>query len=107
SQKVEITLAVAVVEVSALASDIKPVKAERLQHLHKLRIQVLAVKAEILPFAGFDQRAELEGHLVLLGGWVSPNRSGGTLESWSQPMVRVASRLMRCTEDSPIMCSWT
>ena len=62
-QEVEIALAAAVVQVRAFAAHVETVESERLQHLHELRVEVLVVKAEILPLAGLDQRAELEGHL--------------------------------------------
>jgi hypothetical protein len=62
-KKVEVSLAVPIPEVAALSFDIETVEVERLQHLYELGIEVLAVETEILALAGFDQRAELEGHL--------------------------------------------
>ena len=62
-QEVQVALAVPVVEVAALTFDIEAVETERLQYLYELGIEILAVQAEILALAGFDQRAKLEGHL--------------------------------------------
>ncbi len=48
-EEVEIPLAVAVVQIAAFALDVETIKAQRLQHLHELGVEVLAVKAEVPP----------------------------------------------------------
>ena len=61
-QEVEIALSIPVVQVRAFSPHVEAIETEGLQHLHELGIEILTVEAEILALAGFDQRAELEGH---------------------------------------------
>ena len=101
-EEVEISLALGIEEIGALAPDVETVEPNRLEDPAELVIQMLLVQRVVLPVPGPEQLTYIEWHASPLSSARDESQGSGTISVFSETNVRtVRGRRTWAGRDDP------